>query len=238
MIGKAGGMTPDAAAKIMFLPAGSAGNIHGRAEPLNMSDVSGAAMHTVNFTTPNAPMSSSASNGAAQSDPAKNERVESIQPIPAETPHSHANSDLLARASRLHPLIIFLNDPSMRSYLDLPARPGDTIIIPASGEVTVAGWVKTPGAFKITPGMTALSAISAAGGAMFSDSAEVLRAGSDGGRASTRIDIDNIQQGKDADIPVQSGDVVVVDKSVLGAVPYSLYTLMSKFGTGMYLPVP
>jgi protein involved in polysaccharide export with SLBB domain len=126
----------------------------------------------------------------------------------------------------------------MRNYLELPARPGDTVIIPAAGEVTVGGWVQNPGAFKITPGMTALSAISAAGGALFSNSAQVLRTAADGERATTRIKISHIEKGEEADVPVQSGDVVMVDKSVLGAVPYAAYTVLSKFGTGMYLPVP
>jgi protein involved in polysaccharide export with SLBB domain len=102
----------------------------------------------------------------------------------------------------------------------------------------VDGWVQNPGAFKIAPGMTALSAISAAGGALFSSSAEILRTASNGQRLSVALDIAKVQKGQEADVPVQSGDVVMVDRSTVGAVPYAFYVLFNKFGTGMMLPVP
>jgi protein involved in polysaccharide export with SLBB domain len=86
--------------------------------------------------------------------------------------------------------------------------------------------------------MTALSAISAAGGALFSNSAQVLRAANDGQRSTTPVNISRVQKGEEADVPVQSGDVVMVDRSAVGALPYAAYTLFSKFGTGMYLPIP
>ena len=71
--------------------------------------------------------------------------------------------------------------PSARlDCLDLPTRPGDVIVIPIAGEVMVQGWVKNPGAFKITPDLTILGAISAAGGALFSNSVEVIRTDPDG----------------------------------------------------------
>jgi protein involved in polysaccharide export with SLBB domain len=140
--------------------------------------------------------------------------------------------------ARLHPIIIWITDPAMRNYLDLPARPGDLLIIPAAGQVTVGGWVQNPGAFKISTGMTALSAISAAGGALFSNSGEVLRTADDGQRSIIPVNISRVQKGEEADVPVQSGDVVMVDKSAAGAVPYFAYSLFSKFGTGMFLPIP
>ena len=49
--------------------------------------------------------------------------------------------------ARLHPIVIWMTDPAMRDYLDLPARPGDLLIIPAAGQVTVGGWVRNPGGF-------------------------------------------------------------------------------------------
>ena len=126
----------------------------------------------------------------------------------------------------------------MQNYVELPARPGDLLIVPAAGQVTVGGWVQNPGGFSITTGMTALSAISAAGGALFSTSAQVLRTSSDGGRSSIPFSISRVQKGEEADVPVQSGDVVLVDRSAVGAVPYFVYTLFSKFGTGIGIPIP
>jgi protein involved in polysaccharide export with SLBB domain len=86
--------------------------------------------------------------------------------------------------------------------------------------------------------MTALSAISAAGGALFSYSAEVLRTDSNGQRLSIPVDISKVQKGEEVDVPVQSGDVVMVDKSAAGAVPYAFYVLYQKVGTGLAVPIP
>ena len=47
-----------------------------------------------------------------------------------------------------------------------------------------------------------------------------------------------VKKGEQTDQPVQAGDVVMMDRSVIGAVPYSLYEIFTKFGTGMYLPAP
>jgi len=126
----------------------------------------------------------------------------------------------------------------MREYLNMPARPGDVLIVPSAGQVTVGGWVATPGAYKLTPNMTALSAISSAGGALFSSSGEILRTAASGDRLSIPLDLSDIKSGTEPDVPVTSGDVVLVDRSAAGAVPYLFYEIFTKFGTGMYIPVP
>jgi protein involved in polysaccharide export with SLBB domain len=126
----------------------------------------------------------------------------------------------------------------MLEYLNIPTRPGDVLIVPSAGEVTVGGWVKSPGAYKITPGMTGLSAVSAAGGPLFTSSGQILRATSDGERTSIPFSISHLQTGKQTDEPVQAGDVVMMNRSVVGAVPYALYEVFSRFGTGMYIPMP
>jgi len=132
------------------------------------------------------------------------------------------------------PIIIDLAKPSMASCLNLPARPGDIILVPAAGQVGVYGWVKNPGQFNITPGMTVLSAITSAGGAMFSSNVELLRT-SHGNRVSTPMDLSRVESGQEADHAVQSGDVILIKGSAVGAIPYGVYTLFNKFGTGMYL---
>jgi protein involved in polysaccharide export with SLBB domain len=125
-----------------------------------------------------------------------------------------------------------------KEFVDLPARPGDVIIVPAAGEVMVQGWVGSPGAFRITPGMTALGAVTAAGGEQFSSSATVLRNGEDGDKVQIPINLSQIKAGQEPDVAVQSGDVVIVNRSAVGAVPYFAYTLFSKFGTGAFIPLP
>jgi hypothetical protein len=52
------------------------------------------------------------------------------------------------------------------------------------------------------------------------------------------VDISKVQRGEQPDIPVQSGDVVMVDRSTAGAVPYALYEVFTKFGAGLAFPIP
>jgi len=120
----------------------------------------------------------------------------------------------------------------------MPARPGDVLLIPAAGTVTVVGWVRNPGSFAISPGMTVLAAISAAGGALFSWHAEVLRTDQNGERVVKRFGINDLENGVSTDIPVESGDVVIVEKSVIGAVPYALWQVFQRFGAGAGLGIP
>jgi len=129
-------------------------------------------------------------------------------------------------------VVINLSRADNRRYLELPARPSDVIIVPAAGEVTVEGWVPNPGKFKITSGMTALSAIAAAGGAQFTLSATLLREQGNGGKFDLPLDLSKIKSGTEPDVPLQGGDVVVVERSVVGAVPYSLHFLISHVGIG------
>jgi polysaccharide export outer membrane protein len=130
-----------------------------------------------------------------------------------------------------------LFQPQGERYREMLVRAGDIIIVPAAGEVTVQGWVDKPGAYSITPGLTVLGAIAAAGGANFTSSATLLRE-SDAGKLQIRLDLSKIKHGQATDVAVQSGDVVVVNHSAIGAVPYAFYEIFSKFGAGMYLPVP
>ena len=132
------------------------------------------------------------------------------------------------------PIIIDLSKPAMASCLDTPARPGDVVVVPAAGQVGVYGWVDKPGSFNITPGMTALGAITAAGGAMFSSNVEVKRTVR-GTRESIPIDLSKVEKGEEPDVPILAGDVVVVKASAGGAVPYAAYTLFNKLGAGLYM---
>jgi polysaccharide export outer membrane protein len=138
------------------------------------------------------------------------------------------------RGAAVDPIIIDLTKPAMVGCLDTPARPGDVIMVPAAGQVGVYGWVARPGSFNITPGMTVLGAITAAGGATFSSNAEILR--TEGGtRVSIPVDLAKVESASENDPPVQAGDIVLIKASVVGALPYAVYTLFTKFGTGLYL---
>jgi polysaccharide export outer membrane protein len=145
------------------------------------------------------------------------------------TDASHFNKDSLC---------IDLDNVGDRQYLNIPARPGDLIIISQAGQVAVEGWVQNAGEFNITPGMTLLGAVAAAGGELFSSKARILRTGDDGQPITEQANLRRIRDRQEPDIPVHAGDVVIVDKSLLGSGPYLFYALFTKFNTGMYMPPP
>jgi polysaccharide biosynthesis/export protein len=144
-----------------------------------------------------------------------------------------ASADAVALQMMTHRVVLSTTRAADQRYLELPAMPGDVIIVPAAGEVTVQGWVDKGGAFKITPGMTATGAIAAAGGANFSGSATLLREQEDGRKLQIPLNLSEIKSGRQPDVQVQSGDVVVVERSALGAVPYTVYFLAQHIGMGL-----
>ena len=148
------------------------------------------------------------------------------------------NTQTIARRPSRQSLVISTTRADEQRYLELPARPGDLIIVPSAGQVTVEGWVDKPGPFGVTPGMTVLGSVAAAGGALFSNSATLVRQQSDGRQLDVSLDLAKLKSGEQQDIQVQSGDVVIVERSVTGAVPYGLYFIANKFGIGTYLPIP
>jgi polysaccharide biosynthesis/export protein len=137
----------------------------------------------------------------------------------------------------VHSIVLDLDTGGDAACLNLPARPGDAIIVPTAGQVMVEGWVQNPGAFAITPGMTVLGAVSAAGGPVFSWWAELIRTDGLGGKTISHYTLSRLESGEEHDPPVDSGDVVLVEKTVVGAVPYALYSLFEHFGTGIALPM-
>jgi polysaccharide export outer membrane protein len=111
-------------------------------------------------------------------------------------------------------------------HLSLPARPGDVIIVPVSGQVLLHGWVEKPGAYKITPGLTVLGALAAAGGPHFAADTRairVMRTGKHGEKTTLLVDLEGIKQGDMPDLPMQEADVIEVPASTAKLVPYSFY---------------
>ena len=102
--------------------------------------------------------------------------------------------------------------------------------------MTVQGWVDKPGAFPITSGMTVLGSIAAAGGPLFSSDATLLREQGNGHKLEVALDLNKMRHGEQPDLPVQGGDVVVVERSAAGAVPYTAYFLVQHIGIGMGIP--
>jgi protein involved in polysaccharide export with SLBB domain len=231
MINRAGGMTEQASARVLFIPASSG------AKSERLAVAKGLA----------APATAQTKVQPIRTEVDVSQRQLADPPDRVLPDHINTGVALDSTASQDHlvsllgatdPIEIELTTPKSEAELDVPVRPGDTIIVPAAGEVMVDGWVRSPGAFRIVSGMTAVSAVAAAGGALFSQTAEVLRTDTGGTRRSIPLDLANVKAGKEPDVPVQEGDVVVVKHSPIGVVPYALYEIFTKFGTGMYLPIP
>lgn len=195
LIGLAGGMTPEAAPRVLLFPAES---------------------------TPQA------INGAAAS------------PSTIAAFSSGPHSQLVPKPE---PVVINLQNLSQggnQIHLTMPVRPGDVLMVPPGGEVLVEGWVEKPGSYKITPGLTLLGSVVAAGGphiAADSSAVELIRAKKDGSKFFMTADLEKIKRGDMQDIPVQEGDIIAMPYSPLKVGPYGAYsflTTMFRVGASIY----
>jgi len=216
MISRAGGLNGDAASRIILIPAPTVAQDAGFRNAVQTREISPGADPAL----------------VRSSFPAIGNTADEMATAPLEP-----SGAVSARESDSGEVILDLFQPRGEQYREMSVRAGDIIIVPAAGEVTVQGWVDKPGAYNVTPGLTVLGAIAAAGGANFTSSATLLRE-SDTGKLQIKLDLSKIKDGQATDVPVQSGDVVVVNHSAIGAVPYAFYEIFNKFGTGLYLPVP
>jgi polysaccharide export outer membrane protein len=112
------------------------------------------------------------------------------------------------------------------SFLDLPIRPGDVIRVPERGAVLVQGWVERPGSHEITPGLTVLGAIAAAGGPRFAAdraAVELIRQDGQGARSSRRLDLGALARGEEPDVRVRAGDLLDVTHSTPRAIVFGFF---------------
>jgi len=130
---------------------------------------------------------------------------------------------------------------SHERYLQMPARAGDIIMVPGAGEILVQGWVEKPGSYKITPGLTILGAVAAAGGPMFpadTGSVELIRTDKQGQKTSVVADLDAIKKGTRSDLPIREGDVIDVSSSGPKLAAYGIYRFFTSImSVGASIPV-
>lgn len=209
IIERAGGMTDQAGPEILFTPASAdaegAPNDPRNAEPLVpvLSDPP---------STSQAPANQEATGAGAH-----------VVPVSAPS----MNSPAIPGLPSVNPVIISLAAGSDdRRFLDLPARPGDTVYVPMAGSVSVIGWVYTPKTISISPGMTALGAVSAAGGPLFAadiTSVTIYRQALHGEKSVLTVNLDQVQKRQTPDIALRENDVVQVPYSTLKVPGYAFY---------------
>lgn len=140
-----------------------------------------------------------------------------------------ATAPLPAISKDVHPITIDLQALSRgenQIYLTVPVRPGDVLLVPSAGQVLVEGWVEKPGSYKITPELTVLGAVAAAGGPLFpadTSAVKVIRPEKGNGKIALLADLNKIKRGEQPDIPVRAGDVIEVSSSAAKMVPYGFY---------------
>jgi len=118
-------------------------------------------------------------------------------------------------------IAIDLNDLLVRAdqRVNIPIFPNDLINVPATLEVTIyfLGEVSQPGAltFKSTERMTVLTAVARAGGLTDRAARRILVRREDVSGKAQEIEVDykRVVAGKDPDIQLRAGDVVVVKES-------------------------
>jgi len=217
MISRAGGLSTGAASRIILIPA----PLRAASSVVSVADASQArgvsSDRSPKLVRSSLPSTVGSVGGASG----------------AELGGDHGTA--VAKALANEEVVINASRPEGERYLEMFARAGDIIIIPAAGQVTVQGWVDKPGAYNVTPGLTALGAIAAAGGANFTRSATILRE-TDAGKLQIPLDLSKIKDGQATDVGVESGDVVIVEKSYLGAIPYSGYFLLNKLSIFPAIP--
>jgi polysaccharide export outer membrane protein len=143
------------------------------------------------------------------------------------------------------PIVINLdsvNRSGNQMYLNMPALPGDIVMVPGGGEVLIQGWVEKPGAYKITSGLTILGAMAAAGGTSYpadTASVELIRTNPQGHKSTFVADLDAIKSGAQPDLPLREGDVINVVSYGPKLVAYGFYRLFtSVFNVGVGANVP
>ena len=115
---------------------------------------------------------------------------------------------------------------SSQRYLNIPARPGDTIYVPRAGTATIIGWVYSPKTIDITPGLTVLNAVSQAGGTMYAADPErvkILRQGAGHETKTLVVNLNDIKKARAPDVLVQANDVIDVSYSAVKIPGYALY---------------
>jgi protein involved in polysaccharide export with SLBB domain len=244
VITKAGGLSNKAADQLILIPVEQGGSpAMGRVSSI-------ARQFETNHTKADDPPASRRAVAAApdSADSAElhatspTESVDSQKLRPKSSENDFSTSALQMLPSNARPISISLRSTSLTGagkYLNLPARPGDVIVVPGGGDVMVVGWVHRPGYFAVGSGLTVMGAIGAAGGPMFAantDEVTLIRSTKGGSKVVLPVNLEKISKGEESDIPVKANDVIDVPYSGLRIGPYIFYSILSRMGIGAPIP--
>jgi polysaccharide export outer membrane protein len=222
VITQAGGMTAEAADEIVILPEVKGGQE--KLEQIANSMAEAPPAKTVNEAEPH----------ADATHPMQTPSMRGIQPASAQAAPSAVDVATLEHEISNGPAVVIPLKSALRGsakYVNMPANPGDIIVVPGGGNVMVTGWVYKPGFFQVGSGLTVLGAVASAGGPMFAanpSEATLIRSDGNGNKVSIAVNLAKISTGDAPDIPVRANDVVDVPYSDMKIGPYVMYNILTR----------
>jgi protein involved in polysaccharide export with SLBB domain len=214
LIERAGGLAENAAHVVLLSPAQPG------------SHTASALAHQLAEGSAQKPQSSAAGTGMVENADPRNvggvtKTALEVDRGPWVNPPS--NTDFDAGAA----YVIELNgDPQAQKYVNLPLRPGDTLFVPPAGQISVVGWVYHPSVIPVRPGLTALGAVSAAGGFMYasdSSAVKIMRHQAGDQTKVMYVDLAAVQKGQAQDVALEANDIVDVSYSTVKIPGYAFY---------------
>jgi polysaccharide biosynthesis/export protein len=167
---------------------------------------------------------------------------EIIDSLPVQLMSQNTTPLILKNAD---PIVINLdsvNRSGNQMYLNMPALPGDIVMVSGGGEVLIQGWVQKQGAYKITSGLTILGAMAAAGGTSYpadTASVELIRTNPQGHKSTFVADLDAIKSGAQPDVPLREGDLINVVSYGPKLFAYGFYRFFTTvFNVGASASIP
>jgi polysaccharide export outer membrane protein len=131
------------------------------------------------------------------------------------------------------PIVLDANETpqgAQATFLSLPVRGGDVIVVPGNGHFVVEGWVEKPGAFPLQSGLTLRGGIATAGGLSFPaepTDVRIFRRAPNGTAETLRADLNAIADRRATDVFLHEGDVIQVVASPAKLASWSAYRLVT-----------
>ncbi|MCC6848557.1 MAG: polysaccharide biosynthesis/export family protein [Deltaproteobacteria bacterium] len=123
-----------------------------------------------------------------------------------------------------------MDQMAQATFLSLPVRGGDVVIVPGNGHFVVEGWVEKPGTYPMKAGLTLRGAIATAGGLSFPaepSDVRVFRRAPNGAAETLRANLNDIAAQRAPDLFLHEGDVIEVSSSKVRLVSWGAYKVIT-----------